>query len=108
MTACQSTEAPQNSESEYNFYQPAIAQYHDIIYVHRGEIADSLPEGIELLGEVHDVGTSFDIQQDFEGNLDGFLYRDPSNDQVLYFVQTKWNSEVNGPAPYLILHPEKD
>lgn len=79
-------------------------------YFYNGKLTYELPEGYEYVGEVINVGdSSSDLRKDFEGNVDGKIYLNPSISDTAYFswADSEWNEEVDGPKPFLKLEIEK-
>lgn len=75
-------------------------------YFYHGELTYELPEGYEYVGDVINVGDiSSGSRKDFEGNVDGRIYMNPSISDTAYFswADSEWNEEVDGPKPFLKL-----
>lgn len=79
-------------------------------YFYNGKLTYELPEGYEYVGEVINVGnTASGSKNDFEGNVNGKIYMNPSIYDTAYFswADSEWNEEVDGPKPFLMLEIEK-
>lgn len=96
-------EAPNDSNSQ------AIAAHFYLDgkgYFYNGATYE-LPEGYEYAGDVINVGNTFS-GKDFEGNVDGKVYMNPSVSDTAYFSWAEWNEEVDGPAPFLKLKVKRN
>lgn len=79
---------------------PSHFYLNDNCYLYHGGLVYSLPDGFELVGEVKNVGDAFS-GIDFEGNIEGYIYMNPSLDGIAYFKDKKWDETVDGQQPYL-------
>ena len=71
-------------------------------YFYNGKLTYELPEGYEYVGDVINVGDTFS-GKDFEGNVDGKIYKNQSISDTAYFSWAEWDEEIDGPAPFLKL-----
>lgn len=96
----------QNDDAQ-TWLAPAHFYYNGNVYIYHGYTVYSLPDGVVFLSEVNNVGNAF-TGEDFDGNVDGYIYINKENMDVAYFRWKKWNESVDGKEPYLILDCEKE
>lgn len=70
-------EAPSGADNVH-FY------YGGITYFHRGYHVHELPDDVEYLGEVNNVGNIY-TDVEFDGNVDGYIYVPKTDNSVVYF-----------------------
>lgn len=81
---------------------PAHFYFEGSLYSFSGELVYSLPENFVLIGEVNNVGDSY-TYNNFEGNVDGYIYMNQSNKAIAYFQWKEWDEAADGKEPYLAL-----
>lgn len=73
-------------------------------YFYHGKFTYELPEGYEFIGNVLNVGDTFTgSAKNFEGNVDGRIYMHQADSEAAYFSWAEWDTEADGPAPFLKL-----
>lgn len=92
---------------------PPHIYYQGSVYVCRGPSidVDALPDEAELLGETNYVGGIVpDGANDLDSNIGGdggYVFRDPSNESLLYFKWKNWDEAVeNRPEKILLYYRE--
>lgn len=83
---------------------PALFYYNNSFYIYRGSYVTELPSGYKNVVELNNVGDSFS-EKDFDGNVDGYVYINPSDLNVAYFRWKNWRDDST--EPYLIMMREE-
>ena len=88
---------------------PATFYYGGGIYCYHGDLVYELPENVEFLGEVNNVGETYSSAWvDMDGNVDGYIFMDTSDKTFVYFQWKEWDEAVDGKESYLILTLEEN
>ena len=92
------------SRNELEVYALPVHLYYDeSLYFYDGHVVYILPKGVELIGETNNIGNATK-ERNFDGNEDGYVYKNLEENEILYFRWKEWDESVDGKEPYLLLN----